>query len=329
MHTDFILRGLGRHAPDRILTNADLETMVETSDEWITTRTGIRQRHIVSPGEGCTDLAYGAAKMALQDAGIEADDLTHILLATYTSDYVIPQGACVLEEKLGVKGKIALDVSAACSGFLFALETARGFVALDRNAKVLVVASEVNTHRANFTDRATCVLFGDAAGAVVVTAGDPEDGPRVLDVKLGTDGGLGDLLTVKGGGSMSTYKEGEPVRDDYFIQMQGREVYKHAVRNMTGVCKEILERNNLSVDDVNVLLPHQANLRIIEAVGKKLGVPEEKVYVNVDRYGNTSAASVPLALSEARDNGFIKKGDLVLLTTFGGGFTWGAALVRF
>lgn len=327
MNDTAIIRGFGHYVPERVLTNKYFEDIVETSDEWITSRTGIKERHIVAEGEYASDLAAAAARMALENAGMEADELTHIIVATFTADSMIPSCACIVQEKLGLKHKVAFDLSAACSGFLFSLETARGLLSLHKDAKVLVIGCEVLTHRTNFTDRATCVLFGDGAGAAILS--NEGDGPKLMDVKLSTDGALGDLLTVYGGGSSSTYKPGEPVRDDYFIQMQGREVFKHAVRSMTGICNEILDDNSLTNKDVDVLIPHQANWRIIDAVGRKFEIPAEQVFSNVHKYGNTSAASVPLALSEAAGTGFIKDGDLVMLTAFGGGFTWGSALLQF
>jgi len=329
MHTNFILRGFGHYAPERVLTNADLEKIVDTTDEWITTRSGIKQRHIVAEGETSSDMGLAAARKALAAAGMAASDLTHIVFATFTPDYPIPSAACVLQEKLGISGQMCIDVQAACSGFLYAMETARGYVALNPSARVLVVAAEVVTSRINWEDRATCVLFGDAAGAVVLTAGGADESPRVVDILLGADGGLGDLLTVRGGGSAIPYKLGQAVGEEYFVEFQGREVFKYAVRQMTAISEEILEKHGLTKADVDVLVPHQANWRIIDAVGRKLEVPVERVFSNIDRYGNTSAASVPVALSEALEMGVIRPGHRVLVPTFGGGFTWGAMLAQF
>jgi 3-oxoacyl-[acyl-carrier-protein] synthase-3 len=329
MNTHFILRGFGHYAPERVLTNADLEKIVDTTDEWITTRSGIKERHIVAEGETSSDMGLAAARKALAAAGMDASELTHIVFATFTPDYVIPSSACVLQEKLGISGQMCLDVQAACSGFLYAMETARGYVALNPSAKVLVVASEAVTSRVNWEDRATCVLFGDAAGAVVLTGGDADETPRVVDIMLGADGALGDLLTVRGGGSAIAYKLGQAVSEEYFVEFQGREVFKHAVRHMTAISEDLLAKHGLTKADVDVLVPHQANYRIIDAVGRKLEVPVERVFSNIDKYGNTSAASVPVALSEALDLGVIKPGHRVLVPTFGGGFTWGAMLLQF
>jgi len=327
--THYILRGFGLYAPEKVLTNADLEKIVDTNDEWITTRTGIKQRHVAADGETVSDMACNASRQALDEAGIAPSELTHIICATFTADTMIPSAACHIQEKLGVTGQTCFDVSAACSGFLYAMQTARGLLCLEPDSKVLVVASETVTRRTNWEDRATCVLFGDAAAAAVMTTGTEEETPRVLDVMLAADGSLGELLTVKGGGSAYSYGLGESVGPEFFVEFRGREVYKHAVRSMTEISEAIIERNGLHKSDVDVLLPHQANYRIIDAVGRRFDIPEERVFVNVDKYGNTSAAAVPVALAEAVHTGFIHPGDLVLIPAFGGGFTWGAALIQF
>ncbi len=329
MHTKFIIRGFGHYAPERILTNADLEKTVDTTDEWITTRTGIKQRHIAAEDQSASDMAYQSSLIALDEAGIAPEELTHIVVGTFTPDSMIPSTACRLQQKLGIKGQMCLDVQAACSGFLYALQTARGYLALDPEAKILVAASEVISRRTNWDDRSTCVLFGDASGAVVLTNGDAEETPRVIDVMLAADGSLGNLLTVNGGGSGYCYKMGEPVGEEFFVQMQGRETFKHAVRNMSRICDALLDKHGIDKKDIDVLLPHQANQRILEAVGRMFGIPAEKVFSNIERYANTSAASIPVAMSEAVKTGFIKPGNLVLLTSFGGGFTWGSALLQF
>ncbi|WP_027723169.1 beta-ketoacyl-ACP synthase III [Maridesulfovibrio zosterae] len=328
MSTFSHVRGLGFHVPERIYTNADLEKFVDTNDEWITTRTGIKQRHVVED-ETCLDLVYGASVKALADANMDADELTHVIIATFTGDMPVPATSCVLLERLGIKNKVAMDLSAACSGFVYAIEVARALINLDPSAKILICGAEVLTSRVNWEDRSTCVLFGDGAGAAILTAGTEEEPGRVLDTLLSADGKPALNLTIKDSGSAHPYRLGDTVGKENFIEMQGREIYKHAVRSMTAISTEILAKHGLCADDVDVLLPHQANMRIIGAVGKKLGVPEEKVFVNVDKYGNTSAASIPIALAEAKESGFIKNGDLVLLTTFGGGLTWGASLIRF
>lgn len=331
MNTSCHILGLGHAVPETVLTNADMERMVDTNDEWIVSRTGIKERRVAGPGETCVTLSLLASRRALDDAGMQAHELTHVLVATFSADYIIPSAACMLAHELGIAGRMAMDVSAACSGFLYAMETARAIVSLHPQAKVLVAACDVVTSRVNYADRGTCVLFGDGAGAAIVSAQPGPGGAKaqVLDVLLSSDGGMGDLLTIRGGGSGCSYKLGDTVRDDFFVQMQGREVYKHAVRSMSAICETALVKNGFSKDEVDVFIPHQANMRIIEAVGKKLDMPEHKVFTNVQHYGNTSAASVPIALSEAREQRVIKDGNLVLLGTFGGGFTWGSALVRF
>ncbi|WP_320170944.1 beta-ketoacyl-ACP synthase III [Maridesulfovibrio sp.] len=328
MSTFSHIRGLGFYVPELCYSNKDLEKFVDTNDEWITTRTGIKQRHVVED-ETCLDLTYNAAVKALANAEMEAEELTHILVGTFTGDMLIPSTACQLMERMGLKNRVAMDLSAACSGFVYALEVARALINLHPDAKILVCGAEVLTSRVNWEDRSTCVLFGDGAGAAVLTAGNDSEPGKVIDTLLSSDGGPSMNLTVQGSGSSFPYKMGDTVGDEYFIKMQGREVYKHAVRSMTAISNEILKRHNLTAEDVDVLLPHQANLRIIEAVGKKLGVPREKVFVNVDKFGNTSAASIPIGLADARESGFIKDGDLVLLATFGGGLTWGSSLIQF
>lgn len=323
------IRGVGFHVPDRVLTNADLERIVETTDEWITTRTGIRERHMVAPGETASDLALKAAQRALADAGMAAQDLTHILVATVTPDCVTPACACILQHKLGIAGRVSMDINAACSGFLYGLEQARAILALRPDSRILLVGAEILTSRTNWNDRATCVLFGDGAGAAVITADDGAQGGLVLDTKLSSDGAGQNLLMITGGASSEPYAMGDVVGPTHFIRMKGQDVFKLAVRSMESVSREILECNGFGVNDVSLVIPHQANNRIIEAVGRKLGIPGERVYVNLDRYGNTSAASIPIALAEARAGGQIADGALVLLTAFGGGFTWGSALLRF
>ncbi|MBI4805516.1 MAG: ketoacyl-ACP synthase III [Desulfovibrio sp.] len=330
MHGRFTIEGFGRHVPDRVLTNAELETMVDTSDDWITTRTGIKERHIAAPGESSSDLAVKAAKNALAYAGRDAQDLTHIYYATFTPDAFCPPASCVLQEKLGIKGRACVDMNAACSGFLYGIDTAMGALSLRPGSTVLVTAAEVTTSRTNWADRGTCVLFGDGAGAIVLSDKEPKPGQAAIqDVILKSDGSLWPLLTVKGGGSGWPLKLGDTIQDDFFIEMNGPEVYKNAVRSMGSVSEEIVERNGLSMDDIDLFIPHQANLRIIEAVGKRLKIFGDRVMVTVDRYGNTSAASVAIALSDAVSEGRVKPGSKVLLTTFGGGFTWGAVLLNF
>lgn len=321
------IRGLGYHVPERVYTNADLEKIVDTTDEWISSRTGIKQRHVVE-NETCLDLTFEAAQKALKSAEMDADELTHILVATFTADTVIPSTACLLMKRLGLSNRIPMDISAACSGFVYALEVARALICLNPDSKILVCGSEILTSRVNWADRSTCVLFGDGAGAVILTAEHDKNSGKVIDVLLSADG-ESETLNVRGGGSAYPYKLGDIVGADHFIQMQGRSIYRKAVRSMSSISLEILTKHGFTTADVDVFIPHQANMRIIEAVGKKLEIPSEKVFSNVEKLGNTSAASIPIALAEAKETGVIKSGDLVLLATFGGGLTWGATLIQF
>jgi 3-oxoacyl-[acyl-carrier-protein] synthase-3 len=329
MSSPCFISGLGLHLPRTAVTNADLERMVDTSDEWIVTRTGIRTRYIAQEDEPCSVLAYNAACKALENAGLTAGDLTHIFVGTFSGDYNLPTTACLLQDMLGLKGRPAFDLAAACSGFLYCVETARAYTALYPDARILIVGSEVCTSRINFEDRTTCVLFGDGAGAAVVTGRDNPGGIRVVDAMLKADGSVGGLLTIHGGGSACRPVLGQPVGAEYFVQMNGRDVFKYAVRCMAEVSTTLLERNGLTADDVDLIIPHQANIRIIEAIAKKLDVSMDKVYANVDRIGNTSAASIPIALTEAVATGRIRPGMKVLLSSFGGGFTWASTLLQF
>jgi len=322
------IRGFGFYVPENIMTNADLEKIVDTSDEWITTRTGIKQRHI-STGEITSDLGAEAARKALADAGIAAEKVTHLICATCSPDSYCPNTASQIAHKLGFAGCMAFDLNAACSGFIYSLQLGRALVTVDPAAVVLVVASEVLSVRTNWQDRTTSVIFGDGASAGLVTSDKGPHGAEIVDAILESDGQYGDLLTILGGGSARPYKLGETVQEDFFIQMNGREVYKVAVRSMTDVCQRMMKKHSLTVDDLDVFVAHQANLRIIEAVGKKLELPTEKVFTNVQSYGNTSAASVGIALAEGHLDGTFQAGHRVLLATFGAGFTWGALLLQF
>jgi 3-oxoacyl-[acyl-carrier-protein] synthase-3 len=329
MSSPCFISGLGLHLPRTTMTNADLERIVDTSDEWIVTRTGIKARHFAQDDEPCSVLAYNAACKALENAGLTPQDLTHILVGTCSGDYNLPTTACLLQDMLGLKGLPAFDLAAACSGFLYGLETARAFTSLYPDARILVVGSEVVTARVNFEDRTTCVLFGDGAGAAVVTGSGNPGRIKVVDAMLKADGSVGGLLTIHGGGSACKPRLGQTIGPEYFVQMNGRDVFKHAVRCMAEISGTILERNGLTAGDIDLIIPHQANIRIIEAIAKKLDVDMEKVFVNVDRIGNTSAASIPIALTEAVSTGRIQPGMKVLLSAFGGGFTWASALLQF
>lgn len=322
-----MILGTGRAVPEKILTNADLEQMVETSDEWIVARTGIRERHVAEPGAALSDLVTEACRLALEDAGVQPEELDLIILGTVTGDMKFPATACFVQEKLGAKNAAAFDLSAACSGFLYGLQVAEGLMATSGYRRVLVIGGEVLTSMVNWQDRDTCVLFGDGAGAVVLGPADGERG--LLQTSIKSDGAFSHLLYNPGGGCVNPPTAENVAARLHSIRMEGKEVFRHAVTSMASALSEVLEREGLSADDLDLLIPHQANLRIIEAVAKRFKVPMDKVYVNVDRYGNTSAASIPIALDELRRDGQLKPGALVGMVTFGAGFTWAAALLRF
>ena len=328
------MSGFGYFVPSAIVSNADIAERSGITDEWIVARTGIFTRRKLDSGMTGTDMALAASRQALLHAGIEASAVTHILYATCTPDACCPSAACTLAGKLELCGRMAVDINAACAGFVNGMELADALTVRNPKACVLLTASESLTHRCNWEDRATAVLFGDGAGAVLVTGADaplPEDGltASLVDILLGSDGDKRDLILISGGFSASPFKLGDSVGPDYFIRMNGSQVFKQAVRAMSASCVELLERNGLSARDVDLFIPHQANRRIIEAVGDRLGMDKEKVFLNVHKYGNTSAASIPLALGEAVEEGRVRKGMRVLLTTFGGGLTWGAGLLQF
>lgn len=328
MKTSCHILGMGTYVPSRILTNADLAAFVETTDEWITSRTGISQRHMLADGENTSDAGLAAARAALAESGLQASDLTHVFVATCTPDSLCPSVACIVAGKLGCGPVMALDFNAACSGFMYGLSLVQGIISAQPEAKILLLCTEGLTRRVNWQDRSTCVLFGDGAGAVIMS-GHSQGSKGVLeDVICTSDGTLQQLITI-GGGTAKQYKPGDPVDEEFFIQMQGREVFKHAVRSMTAICLDLLKKNALSIADIDLLVPHQANMRIIEAVGSRLEITADHVFTNVQNYGNTSSASVPIALADARAQGRITEGTRVLMTTFGSGLTWGAALIRF
>ena len=329
------IQGLGTYVPTKRITNVDLMSLVDTNDEWIVSRTGIKARHMLADDENGSDAGTEAALKALEDAGIAAEDITHVLTATCTPDYLCPSTACIISGKIGSHGAMAFDLNAACTGFVYGLDVANSILAGKPGAKVLLVGSEAFTRRLNWEDRTTCTLFGDGAAAAVLTNGDAgtpkrclPSAPLLRDVRCGADGRQYPLLTV-GGGTNRNYKPGDPVQDDFYLQMQGREVFKQAVRSLSAVCSELLEDNGLTLEDIDLFIPHQANLRIIEAVGDRLKLGSEKIFVNLDEYGNTSAASIPLGIGDACAQGRIRPGSRVLLSAFGGGFTWGAALLEF
>jgi 3-oxoacyl-[acyl-carrier-protein] synthase-3 len=317
--------GTGSYAPARILTNEDLERMVATSDEWIRERTGIRERRIAAAGEACSDLAVQAGRRALAAAGLAATDLDLILVATCTGDYPLPATACLVQHQLGATKAAACDLSAACCGFVYALSVADAYVKSGMR-HVLVIGSEVMSALTDWTDRNTCVLFGDGAGAVVVGASGGERG--ILSTHLGSDGTLCELIMVPGGGSRTPPSEKVLTERLQYIKMKGNETFKVAVRTLEEIARAALSANDLRVEDVDLYVPHQANVRILKAVIERLGLPVEKVLLNLDRYGNTSAASIPIALDEAVREGRIKDGSLVMLGAFGAGLTWASAVIR-
>lgn len=322
------LHALSAYVPDAILTNDDLARMVDTNDQWIVERTGIRRRHRLDAGANASDLGVAAARLALDRAALDAASLTHVMTATCTPDLLSPSVACIMAGQLGAGPVMAFDFGAACTGFLYGLSLGQSILAQNPASRILFVCTEALSRRVNWQDRGTCVLFGDAAAACVLS-GDAGQGQAALeDVICHSDGTQRDLITV-GGGTACTYELGQPVRDDFFISMQGRETYKHAVRQMVNVCEDILSRNALHMSDIGLFIPHQANMRIIEAVGSRLKITPEQLFTNVEHYGNTSSASIPLALSEALAAGRVKPGTRVLMTAFGAGLTWGAALLRF
>ncbi|WP_240702872.1 beta-ketoacyl-ACP synthase III [Thermodesulfobacterium sp. TA1] len=314
--------------PPKVLTNQDLEKMVETSDAWITERTGIKERHILEDGENISQYAIKASKEALEKAGISPEELNLIICATVTPDYLIPSLAVLVQEGLGASKAGAFDLSATCSGFIYALSVADQFVRLNPDWKVLVIGAEALSRKTNWQDRTICVLLGDGAGAVVVGKSPNPSQRGLIDFILGADGSQWPLLTLKGGGSAFPPFDERLPKEEYYIKMQGREVFKFATRIMERLALELLERNGFSKEDLKLLVPHQANLRIIEYLRERLDLPKEKVFVNIQKYGNTSAASIPIALYEAEKEGKLKEGDLVLLVAFGGGFTFGSALLK-
>jgi len=319
------IAGTGSYLPEKVLTNADLEAMVETSDEWIQTRTGIKERHIAAEGENTSDLGYHAAVRALEAAGIEASQLDMIVVGTTTPDLIFPSTACLIQARLGAGTCPAFDVNAACSGFIFALGVADKFIRSGDAKHVLVIGAETLTRIVDWNDRTTCVLFGDGAGAVVLKA---DEDTGILSTHLHADGSKKELLWNPVGISAGLGPK-EENNGRGAIKMKGNDVFKYAVKALDSVVDETLQANGLSKTDLNWLIPHQANLRIIEATAKRLDMSMDQVVVTVDKHGNTSAGSVPLALDAAIRSGKVERGQLVLLEAFGGGFTWGSALLRY
>ncbi len=312
--------GTGSFVPEKVLTNKDLEQIIDTSDEWITSRTGIRQRHIAREGENNSDLAIKAARSALEMASIGPEALDLIIVGTLTPDMPMPSVACLVQSGLGATKAGAMDLSATCSGFLYSLSVADKFIRCSPQMKILVIGSEVLSRRTNWQDRTTCVLFADGAGAAVVTGSEGENG--IVSTHLHADGSLWELLTIRGLGTAFPVEQSILDKGWQYIEMQGRDVFKHAVKALESVAFEALEASGWKMEDIDLLIAHQANIRILEFLRERLALPEDKVFINIHKYGNTSAASIPIALDEANRQGRLRPGDKVLMISFGGGFTW-------
>ena len=319
--------GSGSCVPDKVLSNAYFEKIVDTSDEWITTRTGIKERRVVESNVATSDLATTAARRALESAKITPEQLDLIIIGTVTPDNLFPSTACHVQRNIGAINATAFDISAACCGFLYSLGVGYKLVSTGSYKNALVIGADILTKITDYTDRGTCVLFGDGSGAAIVRASEKPGG--ILGTFLKSNGALWHLLTIPVGGTRSPYDPATAVNGDRCIQMAGPEVYKNAVKAMGEAGVEVLRRTGLTPDDISLLIPHQANIRIIHSTASKLGMPLEKVYINIQEYGNTSSASIPIALNEAIRLGRIKPGDKVLMVAFGGGFTWGAVIVEF
>lgn len=322
------LKSIASYVPAKTLSNFDLEKMVETSDEWIVKRTGIKTRHIAEPNEYTSDMATKAANLAISRAGISANDLDAIICATVSPDYFcMPSTANIVSKNLGITGIMSFDIEAACSGFLYSLNIAKALIESGAKRNILIIGAEKLSGITDWSDRSTCVLFGDGAGAGIVSVADDDN--TIIDVNVGSDGFKGDLLITPGfAGRNPATPENIATKQNY-VKMAGNEVFKIAVNTLMDEASSMLEKNNLKADDLDLFIPHQANLRIITAVQQRLNLSDDKCFITVDKYGNTSAASIPMAMNDAYEQGRLKKGDLCLLDAFGGGFTWGAALLRF
>jgi 3-oxoacyl-[acyl-carrier-protein] synthase-3 len=320
------IAGVGAYVPEKILTNADLEKMVDTSDEWITTRTGIKQRRIAATNEYTSDIAMKAAQAAMKNAGITADQIDLIIVATITPDMPFPSTACLVQNKLGAKRAAAFDLEAACSGFIYAMEIGQQFIMSRTYETVLVIGAEKLSAITDWSDRNTCVLFGDGAGAAILQNRPGAHG--LLTAVMGADGDKADLLFMEGGGSRCPATVDSVTARRHYLRMEGKETFKNAVQAMLNAAQEALRRCEISISQIKCIIPHQANRRIIDAVGERLGAKPEQLFVNLEKYGNTSAASVAIALNEAVESGRIQRGDLILLVVFGAGLTWGAAVIE-
>jgi len=321
------ITGVGSAVPKKLLTNQDLEKIVDTSDEWITTRTGIKERHIVSEGEKFSDLCTKASEIALKRAHVKAEDIDMILVGTISGDMIFPATACLVQRNIGASKAAASDIAAACVGFLYGLHLADGLIQSGKSENMLVIGGEILTRYVDWTDRGTCVLFGDGAGAVVLQATKGDHG--ILGSRMKSNGHYADFICMPGGGSNHPANDPRSIEQKLpFIKMKGNETFKVAVKAMADVTADLLAEQGFGKDEIKIFIPHQANERIIDAVGERLKFPSERVFKNVDRYGNTSAASIPIALDECLQKGLITAGDLVLLTAFGAGLVWGSVLIR-
>ncbi|MFA7543199.1 MAG: beta-ketoacyl-ACP synthase III [Candidatus Cloacimonadaceae bacterium] len=319
----------GSFAPKKILTNQDLEKIVDTTDEWIRTRTGMVERHIASPEEAASDLAYQAAINAIEASKVRYKEIEMIIVATISPDHAFPATACIVQKKLGLKNIPAFDISAGCTGFIYACDIGRQYIENGTVKNILIIGVEVLTKITNWNDRNTCVLFGDASGACVMSRAEPSDISRIIDSKIDADGSQGEFLIQAAGGSRLPASAETVAANQHTVYMEGNRIFKNAVKSMYASSDELLRRNNLSGVDIDWIIPHQANMRIIEALAEKMRVPMSKVIVNIHKYGNTSSATVPLALDESIRSKKIRRGDIILLTSFGAGLTWGSILARY
>lgn len=312
------------YLPEKVVTNQDLEKIVDTNDEWIVTRTGIRERRIAAPSEATSDFVIGASKLAMEEAGITAEDIDTILVGTVTPDMRLPSAGCLVQDKLGAKNAAAMDIVAACSGFIYGLKLAQALVETGNAKNVLVAGSEKLSSITNWKDRSTCVLFGDGAGVAIV--GSESEGHEILATEIMSDGSAYEVLYIPGGGSKTPLDHKVIDESLHLVHMEGKELFKVAVRMMEDISQKVLKKVGLEVSDITWLVPHQANIRIINSLGRRMELPEDRVIINIEKYGNVSSASIPIALSECKDR--FKKGDIVLLVAFGGGLTWGATVLR-
>lgn len=321
------ISALGTYVPPRLLTNSDLEQMVDTNNEWIMSRVGIRERHIVEKGVASSDLAVAAASKALAQRGMDASEIEAIIVGTVTPDMLFPSTACIVQNKLGAKGAWGFDLSAACSAFVYSIQVAAQFIASGKHQRVMAIGADVMSSIIDYTDRATCVIFGDGAGAAILEPA-TDDSEGLIDFIHEVDGSGGQFLYMPGGGSLHPASRDTVEKKMHYVHQDGQQVFKFAVRKQTELCSKLLERNGLKGSDIDVFIPHQANLRIINATAERLELRPESVVVNIDRYGNTTAGTIPLAMNTAMEQGRLKKGSLVLLASVGAGFTIGSTLLR-